>query len=120
MRIAITAQGPELTSQVDLRFGRARYLVIFDTETEHFTVFNNEENMAEPQGAGIRTAKLIAEQDVALVVSGHVGPKAMQVLELAGIEVFPATTGHVEEVLQKVKPKIIERQRARAAGKRTS
>ena len=31
MRIAVTAAGPELTSAVDQRFGRARYLIVVDT-----------------------------------------------------------------------------------------
>ncbi len=31
MRLAITATGPELSSPIDQRFGRAKYLLIVDT-----------------------------------------------------------------------------------------
>ena len=33
MKIAITAQGPELDAAVDPRFGRAAYFLIVDTDT---------------------------------------------------------------------------------------
>ncbi len=34
MKIAITAEEQKLTSRVDPRFGRAKWFVFYDTETE--------------------------------------------------------------------------------------
>ena len=36
MKIAVTSQGKELSSEIDLRFGRAKCLVVIDTETSDF------------------------------------------------------------------------------------
>ena len=54
MKLAITAQGPEPDSPVDLRFGRARYFRIVDTETGQQTAVDNAEGVNAVQGAGIQ------------------------------------------------------------------
>ena len=53
MKIAITAQGPELSAQVDPRFGRAKYFIIYDVDSDEFEAVDNEQNLNAPQGAGI-------------------------------------------------------------------
>ncbi|NQU20396.1 MAG: NifB/NifX family molybdenum-iron cluster-binding protein, partial [Candidatus Nealsonbacteria bacterium] len=52
MKIAVTSQGPDLTSQVDPRFGRAKTFIVVDTETDEFSVHDNTQNMNAAQGAG--------------------------------------------------------------------
>ena len=41
MKVAITSQGPDMTSMVDLRFGRAKYFIVVDTETGEFSAHDN-------------------------------------------------------------------------------
>ena len=36
MKIAITSTGPKLEDKVDPRFGRCRYFILFDTDTNKF------------------------------------------------------------------------------------
>ena len=41
MRICVTSRGPDLSSEVDPRFGRARYFIIRDEETETYEAVDN-------------------------------------------------------------------------------
>lgn len=52
MKIAVTATGPSLDSQVEARFGRCAYFLIIDTETMLFEGIENP-NIALGGGAGI-------------------------------------------------------------------
>jgi predicted Fe-Mo cluster-binding NifX family protein len=99
MLVAITAQEPTLESRVDQRFGRARYLIVVDTETGETNVCNNEVNLNAAQGAGIQTAQNIAQLKVEAVVTGHVGPNAFRALSAVGIKVYKASDNTVAEAI---------------------
>jgi predicted Fe-Mo cluster-binding NifX family protein len=103
MRVAITSQGPDLTSQVDPRFGRARYFIMIETETEEFTVLDNSRNLNAAQGAGIQTVKDVIRKDVDAVLTGHVGPKALEALESARVKVFLGASGTVKHALEELR-----------------
>jgi len=90
MKIAITAQGKELSSEVDLRFGRAKFLLVVDSETGDFFFFFNELNLNAVQGAGIQTGQNIANLGVEAVITGNVGPNAFKTLNAAGVKIFLA------------------------------
>jgi predicted Fe-Mo cluster-binding NifX family protein len=107
VQVAITSQGPELTSKVDPRFGRARYLIIADTETYDFVVADNARNLNTLQGAGIQTAKRLVDEAVDTVITGQVGPKAMEALQIAGVEVFLGVSGTVEDALRQFKSRSV-------------
>jgi predicted Fe-Mo cluster-binding NifX family protein len=99
MRIAVTSQGPDLQSQVDPRFGRARYLIVVNTETKESSALDNSRNLNTSQGAGIQTVKDLVNEGVDAVLTGHVGPKAQEALEAAQVQVFLGASGTVEEAL---------------------
>ncbi len=61
MKIVVTAQGSNLDSPVDPRFGRARYFLLIDTDTGQFTAHDNVQNLNAPQGAGIPAAQTVAQ-----------------------------------------------------------
>lgn len=85
MKIAVSAMGETEQDAIDPRFGRARGFVIADTGTGAIQYSDNADNIALAQGAGIQTGQFIADQGVDVVVSGHFGPKAANVLDRAGI-----------------------------------
>ncbi|MCK5535127.1 NifB/NifX family molybdenum-iron cluster-binding protein, partial [bacterium] len=60
MKICITAQGDNLDSMVDSRFGRCRYFIVVDSDTLEFEAIQNP-NTETTGGAGILSAQLIAE-----------------------------------------------------------
>ncbi len=99
MKIAITSSGESLDSPLDVRLGRANYLVLMDLETGEFTVINNHSNRDLSQGAGIQAAEAICRSEAEAVITGHCGPKAFRVLAAAGIAVITGGKGTVREVL---------------------
>ena len=100
MNVAITAQGTELDAPVESRFGRAPYFLLVDTETGHFTVHDNVQNVNAPQGAGIQAAQAIAKLGAQALLTGNVGPKAFATLQAAGIPVYVGVTGTVAQAVE--------------------
>jgi predicted Fe-Mo cluster-binding NifX family protein len=103
MRVAVTASGATPESQVDQRFGRARYLIVVDIETGNSECHDNEVNLNATQGAGIQTAQNVAGLNVDAVLTGHVGPNAFRVLSAAGIKAFTGVQGTVEQAVEAFK-----------------
>ena len=103
MKIAVTSQGPDLNSQVDPRFGRAKHFIVVDTETEGFSAHDNTQNLNAAQGAGIQAGRTVADLGVEAVVTGNVGPKAFATLQAANIKIFLTTSGTVKEALAQFK-----------------
>ncbi len=87
MRIAISSEGPMLEDMVDPRFGRAAGFVIYDTETQETQWIDNGEAQMAAQAAGLMATELVANAQAKVVLSGYVGPKALQALQTAGIQV---------------------------------
>jgi predicted Fe-Mo cluster-binding NifX family protein len=103
MKVAVTSQGKELTSEVDQRFGRAKFLLVVDTETGDYVVHNNEVNLNAVQGAGIQTGQNIANLGVEAVITGNVGPNAFKTLNAADVKIFLAEKQAVSEVIEALK-----------------
>ena len=87
MRIAISSEGPMLDDMVDPRFGRAAGFVIYDTETQTTEYLDNGHAQMAAQAAGLMATELVAGAKATVVLSGYVGPKALQALQTAGIHV---------------------------------
>ena len=88
MKLAITSTGRELDSNLAPRFGRAAYFIVVDPDTMAFKVVENSQNLDLPQGAGIQAGKTIADHRYDVLITGHCGPKALKVLQKAGVEVM--------------------------------
>jgi len=103
MKIAVTSMGTDLDSEVDGRFGRARYILLVDEESNDFEVIDNEENVEAIQGAGIQTAQDVSERGAEWVLTGHVGPKAFKALSTARVRIGTGASGTVRETLRRYK-----------------
>ncbi len=101
-KICITAQGDEMEAEVDPNFGRARYFLIFDPQSQELEAVENP-NIEASQGAGIQTAQLISSHGVGTVLTGSCGPNAQRVLSSSGIKVVTGIEGMVKDVLAKYK-----------------
>lgn len=102
MLVAITAQGPTLESRVDQRFGRARYLIVVDTETGETNVCNNESKSQCRARRRNTDCSNIAQLKVEAVVTGHVGPNAFRALSAVGIKVYKASDNTVAEAIDRL------------------
>ena len=102
MKIAITSSGPDIKSEVDPRFGRCQYFIVYDTENNQFeTVENN--NVRGMGGVGIQSAQTMADKDVKIVITGNCGPNAFRTMNAAGIQLITGANGTVESVIEEFK-----------------
>lgn len=101
MKIAVTSTGDNLNGDVDPRFGRAGYLIIFDSDTGKFEAVNNRMNIDAVHGAGVQAGKALILLGASVLITGHCGPTAFKVLDAAGIRVVTGVTGTVEEALKR-------------------
>ena len=96
MKIAVTSSGPDLDADIDPRFGRCPYFTLIDTES------GATESLPNPfvdasGGAGTQAAQWILDHDVHALVTGRCGPKAMMILDDAGIRVVEGASGKVRQ-----------------------
>lgn len=102
MKIAITSSGPELTSQVDPRFGRCAYFIFVDTDSDKFEAIENS-GAQGMGGVGIQAGQMMIDKGIKAVLTGNCGPNAFQTLKAAGVEVITGVSGTVQEIVDKFK-----------------
>jgi len=98
MKIAVSAVGPKLEDLLDQRFGRAGYFLIVETDSMEYQVAENPG--AAAGGAGVQAAQIVVDHGVGAVITGSVGPNAMQVIRAAGIPVYTSGVLNVKEALR--------------------
>ncbi len=103
MKVAVTSQGSDLSSPVDPRFGRAKYFIVVDLDTDEFSVHDNAQNLNAAQGAGIQAGRTVVELGAGAVLTGNVGPKAFTTLQAGNVEVYPGASGSVKEAVEEFK-----------------
>lgn len=99
MKIAVTSTGTDLDAQVDPRFGRAAYILVVDSETFDFEVFDNKENVNALKGAGIQAAKMVSDKRAEVLLTGFCGPNAFKTLKAARIGVANNAEGSVKSAV---------------------
>ncbi|NCA98026.1 MAG: dinitrogenase iron-molybdenum cofactor biosynthesis protein [Clostridia bacterium] len=102
MRVIVTSTGPTIDSQMDPRFGRAEYFLIIDSETMNTTAIDNASRHASG-GAGIAAAQAVIDARVDVLVTGHLGPNALNVLKDTKIALYEGAQATVAENLNQLK-----------------
>ena len=87
-KVLFTTSGKEWTSMLDERFGRAAGFVLYDQEKDTLSWYSNEENLNASHGAGTQAAQFAINSGANILITGHVGPKAFEVLKLSDISIF--------------------------------
>jgi len=102
MKIAISSTGNDITSNVDIVFGRCPYFIIAEIENKKIIRIEAVKNTSieKMSGAGISAAQAVVEKGAKAVITGNIGPRASDVLRQFKIEVYNGS-GIVKEVLQK-------------------
>ncbi|MEA3296103.1 MAG: NifB/NifX family molybdenum-iron cluster-binding protein [Patescibacteria group bacterium] len=101
MKIAISSIDKNIESDISDVFGRCPYFII--TEIKDGKIKKTEaiknESANQNSGAGVSATQLIAENNVNAIITGNVGPKALDVLNQFNIEIYSGE-GIVKDVLQ--------------------
>ncbi|PIR05302.1 dinitrogenase iron-molybdenum cofactor [Candidatus Kuenenbacteria bacterium CG11_big_fil_rev_8_21_14_0_20_37_9] len=102
MKIAISSTDKNIESSVSDVFGRCPYFIIAEIQDGKIEKTEVVENASTDQtrGAGISVAQLLAEKNINTVITGSVGPRALDVLKQFNIEVSSGK-GKVKDVIQK-------------------
>jgi len=102
MKVAVSSNGPDLSAQVDPRFGRCQYFIVVDPDSMEFEAISNP-SISASGGAGIQAAQLVAGKGVEAVLTGNCGPNAFTALQAAGIEIITGAAGTVKDVIEQYK-----------------
>ena len=103
MKVAVAASGRDMNAPLDPRFGRAAAFVVYDTDGDSFEVVDNTMNLNAAQGAGVQTAQNVAATGALAVIGSNFGPKAVQVLQAAGIKMYLCSASTVGAALGQFK-----------------
>jgi predicted Fe-Mo cluster-binding NifX family protein len=103
MRIAASTDKGGLDDIVTPQFGRTPSFTIveFDGSIRSVEVVINAASK-QSGGAGIAASQLMVDRGVEVVLTGNVGPKAMNVLKAANIRIYRADGLKVEEAVKKL------------------
>ena len=89
MKIAFTTKGTEWDSQMDPRFGRTEFFLVYNEEKKEFSSFDNRAIENEAHGAGPKTAQKLFEMKVDVLITGNgPGGNAASVLQKANVEIL--------------------------------
>ena len=87
MKVCVTAAASGIDAPMDPRFGRCPFFVVVDLDSmSEISIPNANVNAAS--GAGIQAAQEVAKQGVSALITGNIGPNAMQTLSAAKIDVY--------------------------------
>lgn len=87
MKIMVSSFSETPNAQANPRFGRADWLILFNTENKTEKSFPNPAS-SQSGGAGVAAAQFVVDQKADVVISGHFGPNAASVLSTAGIKMI--------------------------------
>lgn len=97
-KIAVCAAGEALSSNVDGRFGRCAYLILWDEDNKSFKSIPNQAAQ-RAHGSGTSTAQLLVSEGVKRLLVGRIGPKAFEVINKGGIKVYKAEEGQTVQTV---------------------
>ncbi|MCF8092106.1 MAG: NifB/NifX family molybdenum-iron cluster-binding protein [Desulfotignum sp.] len=103
MKLAVSSTGPDLSSDVDPRFGRASYILVVDTDTLAVEVIDNAANKDAFKGAGIQAAAAVCDKGADILLTGFCGPNAFKTLDAAGVKVANDVSGTVQSAVERFK-----------------
>jgi len=103
MKVAISAQDKRRDSPVELWLGRAAYYLMVDTDSTIFDAIENE-NAGDPPDIGeVNGARLVIDAGAQAVLTGNCSHEVRRMFADAGVKLFQALPGTVEQTLRQFK-----------------
>ncbi len=99
-KIGISSTGKDLESEVDAKFGRCPYFLIVEIKDKEIIEVKAIENAAAGQagGAGITAAQIVANEKVEAVITVNMGPRALDVFQQLGIDIYQGS-GKIKDIV---------------------
>ncbi len=104
MIVAATTLKGGIEDTITPQFGRAATFTIVEISGEEIVNSRVIENAAasRPSGAGIAASQTLIDSGVEILLTGNVGPKAMNVLRSAGIRIYRADGMTVKKAVERL------------------
>lgn len=102
MKVALPIESKSLETPVCPSFGRTPLYVLIDTESGIHEFLDNEA-AASQGGAGIKAAQALVDSGVAALITYRCGENAAQVLNAAGVKMYKAQDGSVNDNIAALK-----------------
>ena len=101
MILFISSEHPESQSPINERFGRAPWLMEYNSETGRWTEHQNP-GVTQSGGAGVAAAQFVIDHKADAVISGAFGPNAAGAFRAANIamQLFNNEIATVEQAAQ--------------------
>lgn len=97
--MAVTSKGDDLNGEI-APMARSSFFIIFEGSPENRMVMENLIKKGGSESA-IKSAAELAKQNVDIVITGTIGPRAFKQLETAGVKVHAGCEGKVSDILEK-------------------
>jgi predicted Fe-Mo cluster-binding NifX family protein len=98
MKIIFTAERNSWDSLLDNRFGRAMGFILYDENSGVISWYSNEENLNAAHGAGTKAAQMVINSGAGVLITGNVGPKALEILKKTDIEIYNSETATLRNI----------------------
>lgn len=93
MKIAFTSKGQDWEAQIDPRFGRTEFIVVYDEDKDELTSFDNRAIEGVAHGAGPQTAQKLFDLKPDVLITGNgPGGNAGRVLQQANLKIYAGAT----------------------------
>lgn len=102
MKVIIPVESKCLNAPICPSFGRTPLFVLFNTENDEHEFIDNTA-AASQGGAGIKAAQILVDKGAEALITYRCGENAAEVLNPAGIKMYKAQDGTVEENIAKLK-----------------
>ena len=102
MKVVVSSNGADLEAPASVTFGRCPMYLFVDMESMQFEAVANPASDASG-GAGVQAAQFVISADIQAIITGKVGPKAMNVLHTARIPVYLFGEGTVRQAVEDFK-----------------
>ena len=102
MKVAVSSIGKKMEDSLDTRFGRASYFLVVDTDSMTFNVLDNSAQ-SNAGGAGIAAAQLVIDSGAQAVITGQIGPNAMDVLKSTDLALYQGVNKSIYENIMDLK-----------------
>lgn len=100
---AISSTGKTEKSLLDLRFGKCIFICLYDQDSGTVTFLENP--YKDEENSGINMVNLLATKGISTVITGEVGPKAMDMLKKKKIQLVLLHEERIkiEEIIKRIK-----------------